>query len=148
MSKLVFKIQSFVDIITNSSTEIYTMVGSGEYLKQIINGVLLASGSNKKFDDLFILDYEYEYIPDSFLDLLEENNMSIEDIKNYDNLPDTIIFNYWGVPYEIKSLYDWCEITDSHCNSHYIIKTKDNNKEADKLLGVIRDIYYHEAIYG
>ena len=43
----IFKIQSLVDVITNSSTSIYQIASSDsiKYMKDIINGILIDSGS-------------------------------------------------------------------------------------------------------
>jgi putative lipoic acid-binding regulatory protein len=53
--KYIIKIHSFVDLITNSSTEIY--VAAGEHtvkaVKEIINNILLIGGSKLIADDLF-----------------------------------------------------------------------------------------------
>lgn len=51
------KIQSFSDIITNSSTEIFTLYTRSDFnlLKDIVNSLLKVAGSDKTFDDLFEL---------------------------------------------------------------------------------------------
>ena len=56
------KLQSVSDVITNSSTEIYTVCT--EYtldrLKDIVNSILEISGSSLKADDLFTFELEEE----------------------------------------------------------------------------------------
>lgn len=48
------KIHSTVDLITNSSTVIFTYSGNAvDPLKQLVNEILKLQGSNKTFDDVF-----------------------------------------------------------------------------------------------
>ena len=54
------KIQSYIDIITNSSTTVFTFADNIEGVKRIINGVLKASGSEYTCDDLFEITTEWE----------------------------------------------------------------------------------------
>lgn len=60
--KIKINIQSESDLITNSSTEIYTVCT--EYtldrLKDIVNSILEISGSSLKADDLFTFELEEE----------------------------------------------------------------------------------------
>ncbi len=62
MERIIIKIQSVSDVITNSSTEIYTVCT--EYtldrLKDIVNSILEISGSSLKADDLFTFELEEE----------------------------------------------------------------------------------------
>lgn len=54
MKTFKLKIHSAVDLITNSSTTIFTYSeGSDTALKELVNEMLLVLGSNLKFDDLF-----------------------------------------------------------------------------------------------
>lgn len=46
-------IQSYVDLITNSSTSVFTWATSPEAVKEIINAVLKSAGSDLTCDDLF-----------------------------------------------------------------------------------------------
>lgn len=58
----VFQIQSFTDVITNSSTEIYTVCT--EYtldrLKDIVNSILKIADSTLTADDLFTFELDKE----------------------------------------------------------------------------------------
>ena len=57
------KIQSYSDVITNSSTEVFVTAIDTDYLIDIINAVLAAAGSAYTCDDLFELTIEYgEYV--------------------------------------------------------------------------------------
>lgn len=55
MKPLVIKIHSFIDVITNSSTEIYVRAGDHTVVaaKELVESILRAGVSNKTCDDLF-----------------------------------------------------------------------------------------------
>lgn len=59
---LVIKIQSISDVITNSSTEIYTICSEHtlDRLKEIVNSILKITDSTLTADDLFIFELEEE----------------------------------------------------------------------------------------
>ena len=61
------KIHSIVDLITNSSTTIFTYsAGSLSVLEELVNEMLKEFGRTEKFEDLFyaktFLEYDYGYI--------------------------------------------------------------------------------------
>lgn len=55
MKILTIPIHSFVDLITNSSTEVYVNADNGtiQAVKELINNILQGSGSTYNCDDLF-----------------------------------------------------------------------------------------------
>lgn len=57
-TRLVIPIHSFVDLITNSSSEIYVYASDGtvKAVKELINNLLTGVGSDKTADDLFTFD--------------------------------------------------------------------------------------------
>lgn len=59
-----FKIKSLTDVITNSSTEVFTIYNKGAInkVKEIVNSILALSDttSNLTFDDLFEVDYCFD----------------------------------------------------------------------------------------
>lgn len=64
-------VESIIDIITNSSTEIYTFPSdhAGDLLKKIINQILKEAGTDKTFDDLFEIEkVPNDYVEDEFKD--------------------------------------------------------------------------------
>jgi hypothetical protein len=69
---------SYIDVITNSSTEIYisTHSQSVEYVRGIINSVLKAGQSKYTCDDLFIVQTTEPENSSSYCDY-EENNINI-----------------------------------------------------------------------
>lgn len=83
------KIHSVVDVITNSSTTIFTYQNDSiEPAKELIDEILKLAGiTDKKADDIFyfgVFCQEYEYI-----EYIEEE--CIEGFENFDNLD-------WGSP--------------------------------------------------
>lgn len=58
MEQIKIPIHSFIDVITNSSTEIYISNSSKtkKMIKQLINNVLNIAGSDKTVDDLFEIE--------------------------------------------------------------------------------------------
>lgn len=76
-------IQSQIDLITNSSTEVFQTADdkSIEDLKEVINAILEIGGSSFKCDDLFNIKLSFsekEYFLDDFV---EESNLIPEELK-------------------------------------------------------------------
>lgn len=59
-------IHSFINVITNSSTEIYIMATEKtiETIKEIVNSLLSIGGSELTCDDLFVVELNYPDIED------------------------------------------------------------------------------------
>lgn len=53
--QLIIPFHSFVDLITNSSTEIYILASEStiKFIKQLVDNILTEGGSTKTFDDMF-----------------------------------------------------------------------------------------------
>lgn len=85
-----FKIQSVSDIITNSSTEVFTIYTSKdlETIKNIVNAILAINGSTT-FDDLFNIglmpdEYKIEQLYDENADI-REKYATLDDFDNFIN---------------------------------------------------------------
>ena len=84
MKKINLKIHSFIDIITNSSTEIYIQATSQTIsnIKSLVNSILSIGGSTLKCDDIFTIKLEDEErtggYDDEFTDVGVEVNPLIE----------------------------------------------------------------------
>lgn len=63
MRKITIKIHSFIDIITNSSTEIFIQATNAtiKNIKSLIDSVLVISGSTMKCDDIFDISLKSEH---------------------------------------------------------------------------------------
>jgi hypothetical protein len=77
---------SFVDLITNSSTEIYISchTKSVEYLKELIDSLLKASGSDKKAEELFDFKITKEdYNTGKVKTLKKDEDFELDDDNEY-----------------------------------------------------------------
>lgn len=145
---MIFKIQSLIDVITNSSTSIYQIASKSsiDYIKTVINGILIAVGSDKKADDLFDFDICYdEDVYFAYKDFLYDSGYISDELYVSDVIDPNELHNESTTKYTIEDFID--DDCDSYVNSHVVVTTKDNNKEADKLLGIIEEIYDHYAIF-
>lgn len=123
MNKIVFKIKSITDVITNSSTEVFTIYDENgiKSLKELINTILSVaySTSNVKeklyFDDLFDVKFsiEYDYISDEIEEYIE------------DHLPDMFVDFKQLNTYE-KEYYDFIEKNIPYETLLEMAKTRDD----------------------
>lgn len=167
-----FYLQSFNDIVTNSSMEVYQEATdyTVSSIKKIIDTILKIAQSDKKCDDLFTITIDYgemyeeyfdkyigyldEYIKDkSFVDKVnkiyeESSPMSHEDVYNIfvkEGLVGEnklISFNEFLDSY--SNYNDWC----SYFNSYVVITPKSEcSKEDITILNKINDLFTLSAQY-
>jgi hypothetical protein len=79
MKQIRISIHSFVDLITNSSSEIFSSAGDATVnaVKEIVNNILAAGGSLAKCNDLFNVKLSYNFCHDGenrYFDTSEERN--------------------------------------------------------------------------
>ena len=93
-----FKIKSLTDVITNSSTEVFTIYNKEAVnkIKQMVNSILALSDatSNLTFDDLFEVDYRlYDYgTGELIINLVEKLSMlPLQRKKNCGTIPNKTI---------------------------------------------------------
>lgn len=169
MNMNVFKIKSLTDVITNSSTEVFTIYNDDAInrIKNLVNSILALSDntSNLTFDDIFDIDYHLDFCYDDekIDDIAEklaeegykEDAVAIkttvkteEDLQNYakqHNIYDVVI----------KIMQDIDDYTyDYRMIDGISIKPKDNpNVDKEKLnnavilLNNIDNIFDQYAIY-
>lgn len=101
------KIQSISDIITNSSTEVFTIytTRNKDDIKNLVNAIL-AINSKYTFDDLFTIHMEIDpYIADVIYDNYEEISTKFKDsdefIKYLETLSDKDLRPYEQMIYEL-----------------------------------------------
>ena len=158
-------IQSYIDLITNSSTSVFQYANNIEGVKDIINAVLKASGSNLSCDDLFNIESHYNiniYDAEKFYYDLAcekmENDSKLEDLVNkYDTTGDVQIlekiYKYLVDNYNVKTLDEYAEeynenSDDWRYSSSYIIKAKDpKNKKYEEALCMINNLFDYDACY-
>ena len=160
-------IQSYIDLITNSSTSVFQWAYNIEGVKDIINAVLKASGSNLSCDDLFNVESHYNiniYDAEKFYYDLAcekmENDPKLEDLvnkydRNYHKNSKTLerIYEYLIKNYNAKTLDEYAEeynenSDDWRYSSSYIIKAKDpKNKKYEEALCMINNLFDYDACY-
>lgn len=97
-------IHSMVDVITNSSTVIYTWATGGtNQVKELINAILKASGSDKTSDDLFTI--EERMTEDGMERVLDKMDESSEFEDRIDELEKTFPEGWGDLPYGDKAMY-------------------------------------------
>jgi len=70
---MLIRVHSAVDVITNSSTVVYTMAGPStiKAIKALVDGILEAAGYNRRADDLF--EFKLAYDEDRVCEWREEH---------------------------------------------------------------------------
>ena len=150
------KIQSITDVITNSSTEIYTIYTKNDIatIKKIVNALLSVNGDST-FDDLFEIEL---LINDSVFEYLWEDSKEIQ--EQYPNRDD--FYDY------LEELNDEAELDrlediwyDTHCWDCYMsfydgysVSIKPEIEKTEKLekamqaIQALDSIFSHEVSYG
>lgn len=126
MKRIIIKLHSAVDLITNSSTVIFTYQdGSLNPVKEMVNEMLKTFGSELTFDDIFwaqVLPDEYDY-----------------DITRPDNYEELEIQYIKG---EIE-VQDWmkncnqCDYYEGDTSLHLIPKDEKYSELANKILNFL-----------
>lgn len=158
MQQLRIKYHSFIDIITNSSTEIYVSVGdwSVNAVKDLVNGMLKIAKSDKTCDDLFEISVNNyrceEWILDKIGDYYLSDRMTWDE---YEVLTDDEKLNKYfqetGETHETMSTkyYEYIDDDyDSFDESSLLVKAKTDDPdviEVAKILHNLRDIFAIEA---
>lgn len=143
------KIHSVVDLITNSSTVIFTYSeGSLPVLKELVNEMLKSSGREEIFDDVFyaevFLEERYEY-----LDYITRNviDTDIDDDEKLDNLIHEILIGkskkpQWMIDAEDND-YDY-----NYYRRSTVLEIIPKNEQYQKLADLLLNYLYstdHEA---
>lgn len=132
------RIKSKIDVITNSSSEVYTRVDYNTLtrLKDFIDNFLKTLGDSRKFDDLF--SYKFLYNDEYYRSKLSESTGN----DNWDTLSEKDKVDF------IVSYEDDEEYPES---IRLEFKAKDNNfKQFENILGLIANdsINQQTIIYG
>lgn len=166
-------IQSYIDLITNSSTSVFQWANSVSGVKDIINAILKSAGSNLKCDDLFDITIHYnidigntdeyyynlakekvESTPGKYpeLEQLLEKYDNCTEYKKVDGLENQIydyLVKYCGA----KTLDEYAEdynnnSYDYQYSSYYSIEAKNpENKKYENILYKINDLFEYDACY-
>lgn len=141
------KIQSISDIITNSSTEVYTIysIRDKQTIKEIVNALLSVNG-DLRFDDLFnigmmVSEWAAETLWESCPDI-QEQFPTLNDFDNYlAKLTDDELENY-ADKYENLDLYYSRPFYDG-----YFVSVKDDVEQTPVLERAIRAIHSFDSLF-
>ena len=112
------KIQSYIDLITNSSTSVFTWADNTEGVKEIINAILKASGSDLTCDDMFDISISYDLcLSDTDGYYIESAEKILKDTKD-EHL--TSLLKSYKKEYE-KSKVNWEEVENFHQEIYSIL---------------------------
>ena len=152
---MILKIQSISDVITNSSTEIYTIYTKNdiETIKKIVNALLAVNGDST-FDDLFNIEL---LINDSVFEYLWEDSQEIQ--EQYPNRDD--FYDYLEKltdESELDRLEDiWYDTHSWSCYMSfydgYVVSIKPEIEKTEKLekamqaIQTLDSIFSHEVSY-
>lgn len=149
------KIQSMVDVITNSSTSVFIVYSEKNItdIKNLVNA-LLAIDSKYTFDDLFeielclnydLINYASEELSDDFKEL-KDSHWKVETVDAYSKEKlDKLVSELWNYIYEhnyysgYKSPYECISITAKE-NSPEVLKATTLLNQIDSIF----DIDYSE----
>lgn len=152
---MVITIQSISDVITNSSTEIYTVYTKNDIktIKRVVDALLAVNGDST-FDDLFdiklfINDSVFEYLWDDSPELQEEypnKDKFCEYLETCDNQEDLDRFE--DIWYDTRwdyyhSFYDGYSVTLKPG-----IEETEKLKQAIGAIQTLDSIFDHEVYYG
>ena len=158
-------IQSYIDLITNSSTSVFQYANNIEGVKDIINAVLEASGSNLTCDDLFNIELHYNIdirdAEDFYHELAcekMENDSKLEDLVNkYDTTGDVQIlekiYEYLVKNYNVKTLDEYAaeyniDSDEFKYSSLYRIKAKDpKNEKYSNIINSLNYLFDYDVMY-
>lgn len=140
-------IQSISDIITNSSTEVYTIysIRDKQTIKEIVNALLSING-DLRFDDLFnigmmVSEWAVETLWEESPEL-QEQFPTLNDFDKYlATLTDDALENY-ADKYENLGLWDSRPFYDG-----YFVSVKDDVEQTPVLERAIRAIHSFDSLF-
>ena len=140
-------IQSISDIITNSSTEVYTIysIRDKQSIKEIVNALLSVNG-DLRFDDLFnigmmVSEWAAETLWEESPDI-QEQFPTLNDFDNYlAKLTDDELENY-ADKYEDLGIWDARPFYDG-----YFVSVKDGVEQTPVLERAIRAIHSFDSLF-
>lgn len=151
----VFKVHSVVDVITNSSTTIYTQATEAtvKSFRNLINAILDIAGSTVRADDLFI----FRLVPDMYrlIDAMEESG-EYDDADWYKELPKDYSKRRELIGKKIIEIItenpsvEWYAdmVRRSECDINLVVIAKDDKSEAAaKIMSALVDTIHAEESY-
>ena len=165
-------IQSYIDLITNSSTSVFQWANNVNEVKEIINSVLKSAGSDLKCDDLFDITIHYDinvgdafdYYMNQAYSIIQKNpgkylklEQLLENLNNPAKLKELEleeeIYKYLVENCGVKTLDEYAEDYNNNSydylySSYYSIEAKnpENKKYAD-VIHKINNLFEYDACY-
>ena len=141
MKAITIPVHSIVDVITNSSTVIYTYCTTNTitFIKEVIDSVLRAGGSDKTADDL----YEFELVPNS--DLVEECGWRIQDREGISSEEATQKIEAARKDGTLKDLVKESMYETWQYREELRVTPKDDNPESLDIARKVMGMFSHEA---
>ena len=151
--KIDIKIQSITDVITNSSSSVYTIYYQSDKntIKHIFN-TILSLNSDLTFDDLFEIKMQLDYDSVEYFYNHSEYDKIFKDIDDFINylesLTDEDLYKYEREFIELTCHYDYPPVF----YDGFKITIKPGIEKTEKLEKIIRvledlDIFEHENYY-
>lgn len=158
-----FYLQSFNDIVTNSSMEVYQEATdyTVESIKEIIDTILKIAESDKKCEDLFYVFIDYEEMLEEYFEdltkycnneelkqycdeIMEDRNLTLTEV--YNKCRDNIISSGWHTIEHFVENYDdgWGGYPRTEVR---IVPKNPCTKEELEILDRINDLFNIEAQY-
>jgi hypothetical protein len=171
MKEIKLSLHSIIDVITNSSTEIYTFTNSSAIEKsyELLNEILKIADSDKKAEDLFeiyiipndwdnIINYFNKYYEDEFekcdnlqeLKILLDEQDKIEEYKERSKFEKEKIIPFLKKDDNWKIIFN--KIVDDGDNFYQretslIIVAKDELKSTENIINLFWNLFSQEASY-
>lgn len=153
MKSLIIPIHSFVDVITNSSSEIFVAADAGtiKTIKKLVDNLIAAGGGTLTAADLFTFDIVYRCYDPKY----DEVYLTSEEIKKKREELDEIIENpekYTEKQVEDAGEWQFGDDSDGYEQSSVRVEVKDkdnkNSVSAAKILSDLTGIFTIEASMG
>jgi len=144
------EIHSVIDLITNSSTEIFVHSESSiEPVKELLNEFLKLIGNNKTCDDVFEITLEcsnVEELVEYYLDYVENDVLnSLGSSK--EEIVESIKQIFIDVKLNGASEPEWFKDCDINYNVQTKLVVKSKESEYDKLLELLKTFLYSPNYY-
>ena len=146
------KIHSFVSWISNSSTEVYVSpyTDSLDTIRNIINNVLEAAGSDKKADDLYDIYFKMDNPGDATEKFLEEQgeNLSWSELKEHPKYKEYCNMKIYSTEdaRNIVKYTGWDNEWDEQVSTGLSLYIEPKNENGVKLSGLFSDIFGYEVV--
>ena len=152
MNTLIIPVHSVVDLITNSSSEIFVAADSKTVstIKKLVTNIISASGGTLTADDLFNFELVYKCVDDKY----DEIEMTASEMKIKKKEISNILDNELSSAEDIEKAEEWRfgdENDDGYESSAVRVTVKDKTNKnavaASKILSDLTSIFSIESRY-